>query len=321
MKKLFLILLLTTSAAAANAAEIVESIVARVGDRIITRTQYLARLGEGYSELEKGDRATLEQRKADYRKTLLDNMIGELLIKDRADRIGITVSNDELQDSIQRLKREYNLRTDEEFENSLRSSGLTRSEMEARLKESLLTQKVLARELRSRAELTDRELRERYDREKERFRRPERARLREIVIGADAAGIADASARAVQIAARAKQGEDFAKLATEFSTAPTKEQGGSLGEIAKGELLEALDAAVFAASSGDVVGPIQTRAGFHILKVEEKFPSELPAFESVKDQIRKDLSDDAYARDFKAYLDRLRKEAYIDVNDENIPTV
>lgn len=321
MKKLLLTLVLATTAATASAAEIVESIIARVGDRIITRTQYMARLSEGYTEIEKGEPATVAQRKADFRKNLLDNMIGELLIKDRADRMSLSVSNEELQDAVNRLKREYNLRTDEEFNASLRSSGLTRSDMEARLRDSILTQKVLAREVRSRAELTDRELRERYDREKEAFRRPERARVREIVIGADAASIADASARAVQIAARAKQGEDFAKLAAEFSTAPTKTQGGDLGEIAKGELLEALDTAVFAATPNSVVGPIQTRAGFHILKIEQKFASELPSFENVKDQIRKDLSDDAYQRDFKAFLDRLRKEAFIDVKQENIPSV
>lgn len=321
MKKLFFTLILATIAVPAAAAEIVEAIIARVGDRIITRTQYLARLSEGYSELEKGDPATVAQRKADYRKNLLESMIGELLIKDRADRIGITVSNEEVQDAIGRLKREYNIRTDEEFNASLASSGLTRSQMEARLRESLVTQKVFARELRSRAELTDRELRERYEREKETFRRPERARIREIVIAAETATLADASARAVQIAARAKQGEDFAALATEFSDAPTKAQGGLLGEVAKGELLEALDTAVFSAAAGTVVGPIQTRAGFHIMKVEQRLPSELPGFDAVKEQIRKDLSDDAYQRDFKAYLDRLRKDAFIQVHEANIPSV
>jgi parvulin-like peptidyl-prolyl isomerase len=170
--------------------------------------------------------------------------------------------------------------------------------------------------------MSDRELRERYEREKEHFRRPERAQVREIIIAPKnetAAALSDASARAVQIAARAKQGDDFAALAKEFSDAPTKESGGSLGEVAKGELLSTLDTAIFSAEPNSVIGPIQTRAGFHIMKVEAKLPSELPSFESVKEQLRKDASDETFQRDYKAYIERLRKEAFLQIYEENVP--
>lgn len=321
MKKTLLTLTFVALATTSVHAEVIEAIVARVGDRIVTRTQFAARLSEGYADIDRTpEKGSVPQRKADLRKNLLENIVGEMLIKDRADRLGITVAPDEVVEAVARLKREYNLRTDEEFAASLASSGLTRTEMESRLRESLLSQKVFARELRARTELSDRELRERYDRERESFRRPERAQVREIVIAADTPqALAEASASAVQIAARAKQGEDFAKLATEFSDAPTKTSGGLLGEVAKGELLDALDSAVFSTDAGAVVGPVQTRAGFHIMKIEQRLASEVPSFDSVKEQLRKDSSDDAFQRDYKAYIERLRKEAFIQVNEDNIP--
>ena len=84
-------------------------------------------------------------------------------------------------DRISLMTPEYGLTTDQQFNDSLQKSGLTRADMEARLRDTILMNKVFGRELRGREELTDKELRERYDREKEHYRLPERARLREIV--------------------------------------------------------------------------------------------------------------------------------------------
>ena len=195
--------------------------------------------------------------------------------------------------------------------------------MEARLRDTLISNKVFSRELRNREESTDRELRERYDREKEHYRLPERARLREIVIiRPDSAAAAEkAEQKANDVAAAARNNGDFAKLAQTFSESGSKDKGGDLGDVARGELLPDLDKAVFNSAAGTVIGPLSTKSGWHILKVESRLPSEVPAFESVKDKIRKDASDDAFNRDYKAYIDRLRKDAFIQINEKNIPNV
>jgi parvulin-like peptidyl-prolyl isomerase len=321
MKKTIIILALAASAATLTAASLVEAIVIRVGDRIITRTQYEKRLHDGYAEIEQTVApADAAARKAELQKSLTNDLIAELLIKDRADRLGLTVSSDELKDATQRLMQQYGLKTDAEFEDSLRKSGMSRADMEARLRETLLMNKVFGRELHNREEMTDKELRERYDREKDHYRLPERAHLREIVIlRPENAGQVDAARqRASQVAERAKS-EDFSKLAAEVSEAGTKTKGGDLGEVAKGELLPDLDKAVFNAPAGTVIGPLESKSAWHILKVETRLPSEIPAFESVKDKLRKDASEDAWQRDYKAYIDRLRKDAFIQIHEENVP--
>ena len=122
---------------------------------------------------------------------LTNELISELLIKDRADRLAITVTDAELKEAIGRLKQQYGITTDEQFEQSLNSSGLSRPEMEARLSDTLITNKVFGRELRSREQLSDSELRDRYNREKDSFRLPERARLREIVVLKPGSGSVD----------------------------------------------------------------------------------------------------------------------------------
>jgi parvulin-like peptidyl-prolyl isomerase len=322
MKKTILALVLTAGAATLTAAQLVEAIVIRVGDRVITRTQYARRLHDGFAEIDQTSAtpADAASKKEDLRKSLSTDLIAELLIKDRADRLGLSVAADELKDAMSRLKDQYGIKTDADFDESLRKSGMTRADMEARLHDTLLMNKVFGRELRQRDELTDKELKERYDREKERYRLPERARLREIIVvkPGEASKVDSARERANALAAEARTG-DFAKLATTSSDSGTKAKGGDLGEVARGELLPDLDKAVFNATAGTVLGPIETKSGWHILKVESRLPSEVPAFESVKDRLRKDASDDTWQRDYKAYIDRLRKDAFIQINEQNVP--
>ncbi|HET8797448.1 MAG TPA: peptidylprolyl isomerase [Thermoanaerobaculia bacterium] len=323
MRKNILALAVALTAFTASAAEVLEGIVVRVGDRIVTRTQYERRLRDAFREIEQNAPADqVAALKTEVRKNLTDELINELLIRDRADRLGITVTDAEVKEATGRLKQQYNIATDEQFEESLRQSGLTRADMEARLRETIISNKVFSRELRSREDLSDPELRERYNREKERYRLPERAHLREIVVlkPEDPAKIEEARTRANEVAEAAKKPSvNFANLATTLSESGSREQGGDLGEVAKGDLVAALDTAVFSAAAGAVIGPLETKSAWHIIKIEQRLPSEVPSFETIKDRLRRDANEETFQRDYKAYIETLRKDAFIQINDPMIP--
>ena len=322
MKKTILILAVALTTVTASAAELLEGIVVRVGDRIVTRTQYERRLNDIYADIE---RTAPPEQVAELRKTARENLVNEfvseLLIKDRADHLGVTISDAELADAVNRLKQQYGITTDEQFEASLSQSGLTRSDMEVRLRETLVTQKVFSRELRNRSQATDAELRERYNREKESYRLPERAQLREIVILKPESGsTAEAQTRANEVAEAArKAGTDFANLASTMSESGTREKGGDMGLVAKGDLIPALDTAIFNAAPGSIIGPIETKSAWHIMKVESRLPSEVPGFDTVREKLRQDESEASFDRDYKAYIENLRREAFVQINDKMIP--
>ncbi|MDQ3281873.1 MAG: peptidylprolyl isomerase [Acidobacteriota bacterium] len=323
MKKLIFATAIALTAVSAS-AELLEGIVVRVGDRIITRTQYERRLRDMFVDIEQNAPADrVPALKEEARRNMVNELVSELLIKDRADRLGITITDAEVKEAVGRLKQQYGITTDEQFESSLRSSGLTRADMEARLRDTLTTNKVFSRELRGRDQASDAELRERYNREKESYRVPERAHLREVVVLKPASGSVDeARTRATEVAAAArKQGTDFANLALTMSESGTRDKGGDLGQVAKGDLVPELDQAVFNAAPGSVIGPIETKSAWHIIKIEQRLPSEVPAFESIKDKLRKDASEETFQRDYKAYIETLRKDAFIQVNDAMIPKV
>lgn len=322
MRKTLVAFALAAAAVSVEAAQLVEAIVVRVGDRIVTRTQYLRRLQDGLNEIEQSaPRDQVATRKEELKKSLLNDLIAEMLIKDRADRLGLAVSEAEIKDAIDRLKQQYGITTDEQFVESLRKSGLSQADMEARLRDTLITNKVFSRELRNREDLSDRELRDRYDREKERYRLPERAHLRAIVVPRpdDEASAERARQRAEEITAQARTASDFATFASGVPESVTRDKGGEMGEVTRGELLPDLDRAVFNSQTGAILGPIATTSGWHILKVEQRLPSEVPAFESVKDKLRRDAGDETFQRDYKAYIERLRTEAFIQIHEQNIP--
>ncbi|HYR30061.1 MAG TPA: SurA N-terminal domain-containing protein [Thermoanaerobaculia bacterium] len=325
MKKSILTAVLVLTATSASAAQLLEGIVVRVGDRIITRTQYERRLRDMYREIEAtAPPEERESRKTQLRNSFVNELVAELLLRDRADRLGITVSEPELKQSVDRMKQQYGITNDEQFASSLAQSGMTRADMEARLRETIMTQKLFARELRSRAELTDAELRERYNREKETYRVAERARLREVVVlkPEDASKLEEARTRANDLAAAArKPGTDFANLAKTMSEAATRESGGEMGDVTKGDLVAEIDQAVFNAASGAILGPIESRSAWHIIKVEQRLPSEVPAFESIKDRLRRSADEAAFQRDYQAYIESLRKDAFIQINEQLIPNV
>jgi peptidyl-prolyl cis-trans isomerase SurA len=307
-------------------AEIIEAIVARVGDRVVTRSQYETRLREGYFEIEQVSTSPEEEqrRKKALKEGLLDNLLEELLIKDRADRLGITVTTKDVEDAVERLKVQYGIETQDQFLESLEQAGLTLEQMRQRLRDTLVSNAVLGRELRSRSEISDKELKARYEREKERYMLPERAELSEIVITIpeEATELVTEQRRvlAEEIANQAKQGVDFASLAKEFSQAPSKQQGGKLGTVAKGELIAEIDKPIFSADEGAILGPIPTRVGYHVVRVDKRVPAETPGFEAVKEKLRESAGQETFERDYEAYLETLRNEAFVVIYEANLPS-
>lgn len=325
-KNLLFIVLILVSITTIASAEVVEAVIARVGDRIITRSEFQKRLESELRAVENTAPAeqinAIKQRRSEE---LLEEMISELLIRERADQIGINISDQEIQQSLERLKQQYGIETDEEFEASLRQAGMNRFQMEQRLRETLRSNKLFGRELRARSQLTDRELRRRYDRERERYRLPERANVREMILlipeDASQARIEELAQRAKRAYERAAAGEPFETLVTEYSDAPSKEEGGNIGLVSRGELLPALDEGVFASDAGTIVGPIQTRFGFHVLSIDQRLPSEVPAFDEIKERLREEESEAAFQRDLEAYLANLRSDMYVVVHEDQIPKV
>ena len=146
---------------------------------------------------------------------------------------------------------------------------------------------------------------------------PERIRLNEILIptpeDATDAQVQQAKAKADDIAAKLKDGGNFEALAKQYSGGPNADSGGELGEFKRGELGKVLEDQTFPLKPGAWTAPIRTRQGYVILKVAEHSPEGVQPLSAVEDQVQQAMYEQAIQPALRAYLTKLRENAYIDV--------
>ncbi len=298
--------------AAVPAAELVEQIVVRVNDRLITQTEYDKRLAIAAKAPNRTATDT-----ADLQRAVLEDLIREKLLEERAKEMSVSATDEEVDVAVARVKAQYNLTTDAEFDAALAQSGMTRDELKRQMRQTITLQKVIGRDVASQMNLTDDALRLEYERKKDQFYAiPESAHVSEIVLRFSP-GDGEARQKSVTeieaIRARVKTGTSFADLARQVSEGNTKDKGGDLGTVSKGELVEALDAAIFVTPAEEYPAPALLPDSIHLFHVTDRKAAGYKPFVEVKDDLRKRISDDLYEKRFTEYMDKLRRDAFVKI--------
>ncbi len=130
---------------------------------------------------------------------------------------------------------------------------------------------------------------------------------------ANAEAIAQAKAKADDVAAKIKAGSKFDEMAKQYSGGPTAAQGGDLGTFKRGALAKVLEDQTFDLQPGQVTAPIQTRQGFVILEVTEHQAAGTPPLKEIEPQIQEAMYMQQLQPALRAYLTKLREDAYIDI--------
>lgn len=319
------IALLAALAAPLTDAAVVERIAVRVNDRILTSSELQAREEDAMRELlrsEAGLRGEpLQARAKEIRKKLVDDAVKELLLLDKAEALGIEITEAEVGEALMATRRQNRLTNDDEFRAALAQAGLTEEKLRETYRTNLTIQRVIGREIQSKLDFSDEQLRAFYNSDKEhRYRLPDRARLSEILVLASDDKEQRALARKVIDEARARivGGEDFAAVAKEVSQGGTAEKGGELGVVVRGELAPEIDAVVFSLESGQLSEPVSSKFGWHLLRVDERFPVTYTSFEEVKEQIRDKNQDSEFEKRIVEYVDKLRASAFIRIDVDEI---
>jgi peptidyl-prolyl cis-trans isomerase SurA len=297
--------------AAPARGEVVEEIVAKINDDIITRSEFEAAERESVAEayrLLSGDELDREVER--IRNELLREMIHRKVLLHRAMRMyDVDKLGSALIDS---FLEQQGISSRDELARLLAEESLTEADLRKRLIEMYAPQEVENYEVRSRVSVSEAEIRQAYDADPDRYRVAAEAVVREIVILAAERGRAAAFELAEAVRARAAApGADFAAIASEVSEAGTRTQGGLLGKIRRGDLAPALEAQAFRLPVGEVSPPIATDYGFHLLKVESRSDDAKQPFEEVKESIRKEIWTRKYRELDKEFMRRAWEEAEI----------
>ena len=303
-----------------TAAELVDRIIAYVNDDIIT----LSELNERTNALVAAQQQNPFQREQEQsleqmRHTMLNRLIDERLASQEISRLKITVSEEEIDETIARIMKENRL-TKETLEAELRKDERTIADLRQQIKEGLEQRKLVSREVQSKTVITDEIVEAYYQSNMHNFQEKERWRIQDIYLPFYPDDTPEERARlrnlAQEILERVRAGVDFGLLAKNYSQGPGAEAGGDMGYFARGELEPVLEAAVENLKAGEVSPDIETTRGIHIIKVTEVDRSPPKALDEVRESIRNLLYKREVEFRYREWLSSLRERSYVKIVDE-----
>jgi peptidyl-prolyl cis-trans isomerase C len=228
----------------------------------------------------------------------------ELLYQESKKKVRVTDA--EIAAELEKLKSQF--RTEADFTNA---APVLRVQVER----ALSIRKYIDATYASKAQVTDKEIRSSYDRNRDGFRVPEQVRANYVFVKIDPqwdeAGKAEAKRKIEDVRKKALAGEDFASLARTHSEDPTAKNGGDMGYVRQGQLLKAVEEALFALKPGEVSIIVETTVGYHLVKLVERKPETTLPFENVKDRLRAVLEQEKKQQEASAYIAKVREKAAV----------
>ena len=239
-----------------------------------------------------------------FKKNILNQLIDYELLYQQAQKEKVKISNDEINLEIYKIKD--NFTTPEEFDEALKANNITLVRLKDDIERQLMINSVL-KETRNQVSISDEELLEYYNENKESLLEPEQVHARHILVETEE----EANILLLQL----KEGlTDFAELAKEKSIGPSAPSGGDLGFFTRGQMVKEFEDAAFSLEQGEISDVVQTEFGYHIIKCEEKKEEYSPTFEEAKERISNTLSSQRENEAISTLISKLREEAAIVYN-------
>jgi peptidyl-prolyl cis-trans isomerase SurA len=234
----------------------------------------------------------------------------------RAKDKGITVDADVIK-RLDAIRQQSKLPTMEALEAEVNKSGQNYEDFKGQIRDQLLTQELIRKEVGSRIVISHEDVEKYYNEHKSEFVRPETAVIREIFVSTDGKPEADIPAlrkKAENLRDRVlKNGDDFGDLAKHFSDSSTAQQSGELGSFERARLDPAIAEKVFALNRGQMTDIIETKTGFEILQVRERYDAGQQPLDKVEGEITNRLYEQKMEPAMRTYLATLREDSYLQI--------
>jgi peptidyl-prolyl cis-trans isomerase SurA len=326
---------LLLAAIALRADDIVDEIIARVDDQIITRSDMEKAKATTLEELKQRFPSEWQSKAAKAQTDTLRDLIDQQLLLERGKDLGIT-GETELVKRLNTMRQQMGLASIDDLEAEAKKQGVSYEDFKEQIRISVVTQQVVGQEVGGKLHISNEDIQEWYNKHQKELEGPEEVGLSEIMVSTqpakqnvegkdqqaadqsktlpeDPAKVAEAEAKANQLLDQLKKGAKFDDLAKKSSDGPTAAQGGTLGTFKRGELAKDLEEKTFSLKPGETTDVIRTRQGFIILKVTGHRAAGVPPMKDISDRIREAIYSERLEPAARAYLTKLREQAFIDI--------
>ncbi|HEY3019028.1 MAG TPA: peptidyl-prolyl cis-trans isomerase [Solirubrobacteraceae bacterium] len=243
-------------------------------------------------------KAQCEQEYKGLRDQVLQFLISAEWIQGEASDQGVKVSDSEVDKQFQQTKKQ-SFPKEKDYKKFLKDSGMSQSDILFRVKLDTLSNKLREKVTKGKDKVTDAQVTDYYNKNKQRFAQPERRDLRIV--------LTKTKPKALQAKQAIQSGTDFKSVAKKYSIdQASKAQGGVLLAVAKGQQEKALDTAIFKAKKGQLNGPIKTQFGYYVFKVQKITPATQQSLKQAKETIKQLLASqnqqkalDSFVKDFR----------------------
>ena len=349
MKKLCLVLVASACLPAIAAGQVVEEIITRVNNQIITKSEYERSKDQLRDEVKQQNPNDADKVYTDREKDVLRDLIDQQLLLDKGKDLGISGDTDLIK-QLDQMRKEMKLDSMEDLEKEAQKQGISWEDFKQNMKNKIITQKVIGEEVGGHlSQPTKEEEQKFYDEHRSEMDQPESVRLAEILVApktaapatpapaadpgaspsatpnsqpqspadeaarqaADAAALSAAEAKANDLLKQIRDGANFEDIAKKYSDGPSGADGGALGIFQRGKLAKELEDKTFSMKAGQVTDVIRTKQGYVILKVVDHQAAGVPPMKDVLPRIQDALYYGKLQPALRAYLTKLREEAYI----------
>ena len=295
-------------------AQTVNRIAAIVNDAVITEADVTTQMQALLQEQET-DAPLAADEAVEMRRAVLRRLIEQQVLLQEAKRAEISVSAEDVLKRLEEIRGRF--ASEEEFRSSLKESGVSVERLKERFRDQLLIQHLIDQQIRSTIVVSPQEVAQALAKHPEWAKPGDRARASHLLIRVNE-GRSEAEARALieKIRQELLQDADFATVAKRSSEDPHRDGGGAMDWSAPGELLPELDAALFQLPVGQLSLSIQTRLGFHLLRVDERRAASSLSLMEAHRTIYEQLYQERFQQAFSRWLGDLTRKAYIEIPSE-----
>jgi peptidyl-prolyl cis-trans isomerase SurA len=318
---------LTGLTAAFGADAVVQEIIARVNNQIVTRSEYVRSEEDLRKDAQQQDPVNVEKIVAERDKDVLRDLIDQQLLLEKGKDLGIT-GDTELIKKLDQMRKEMNLESMEDLEKAAQSQGISFEDFKQNMRNQIITQQVIGREVGQKLIFDKTEEKKYYDEHQKDLAQPEEIKLSEILISTEKKAkdmteeqqLQAAKAKADDLLDQIQKGARFEDVAKKSSDGPAAAQGGDLGYFKRGALAKELEETTFAMQPGEISKVIRTRQGYVILKVVEHRQAGVPPLSQIEPHIQDAIYMQKLQPALREYLTKLREEAFIDIKPGYVDT-